>query len=372
VTVQPIRTLHRVLADRGLALPVSGTIAEQTIAGAVSTATHGGSIHRGALSDYVDAVTMVRADGTIVACDRGQASFHGLVVSLGLLGILSTVTLRCVPLFRLQSRSYVRNAAEVFDDFDALQRGHEFVNMLYYPVTDQVEILAIDSAADETSGSENAGCTRRHRLLPRHRPGSRLRWCVALNGRREGAGPGGLEELPRCSAPLPDGWSGRVRRARDAATKCWRSRTVVKGAARAPGILRDMELAVPYERCGGTAYCATTSGPRMHFPCCRFTFAARRRRVVAQSGIQTGRVLDRVLACLRRIRSGADAVAARAVSLPLPLGKASLATPAYISAQYERWQDFLALRRQWDPDGTFGNETGAHAFGPAKTPSDEA
>jgi L-gulonolactone oxidase len=37
-------------------------------------------------------------------------------------------------------------------------------------------------------------------------------------------------------------------------------------------------------------------------------------------------------------------------------GKASRSTPAYISRQYERWNDFVALRRASDPGGMFGNE----------------
>jgi D-arabinono-1,4-lactone oxidase len=117
-----LRDLNNVLAARGMALPVNGSNSEQTVSGAISTATHGGSIHHGALSDYVDAIRIVKADGTAVDIDRSHELFPGVVVSLGVLGIVSTVTFRCVPSFQLESRKTVKTGQELVDDFDGINR----------------------------------------------------------------------------------------------------------------------------------------------------------------------------------------------------------------------------------------------------------
>ena len=153
VTVQAgmtLRELNEILAEWNLALPVSGTITQQTVSGAISTATHGGSIYYKSLSDYVESVSIVRADGRVADIDRSQELFDAVIVSMGVFGVISTVTFRCVPSFVLQSHSSVKTAQEVLEDFDALSRRSLYTCMFYFPVTDEMEILSIDRI-------ENAG-----------------------------------------------------------------------------------------------------------------------------------------------------------------------------------------------------------------------
>lgn len=138
VTVEAGMTLAELnaeVAPRGLALPILGSITAQTVAGAISTATHGGSLHHGSLSDCVEAIRIVKADGTVVQLDRASPEFPAAVVSMGLLGLLSTVTFRCVPAFQLQSRSSVLSLLELVNTFDEVNRRNQYVNMLYFPLS---------------------------------------------------------------------------------------------------------------------------------------------------------------------------------------------------------------------------------------------
>ena len=103
ITVSP---LNRTLARRGLAMPNLGDIAYQTISGAIATATHGTGSELGGIATQVIALELVTGDGSVVRCsaDEEPEVFHAARVGLGALGVVSTVTLQCVPAFRLHAR----------------------------------------------------------------------------------------------------------------------------------------------------------------------------------------------------------------------------------------------------------------------------
>ena len=95
-----IRELGPALAERGLALENQGDVDAQTIAGAISTATHGTGGRFANLSSQVTAVRLVTADGATTTISDGD-DLLAARVSLGALGAVSAVTLRCVPAFTI-------------------------------------------------------------------------------------------------------------------------------------------------------------------------------------------------------------------------------------------------------------------------------
>jgi L-gulono-1,4-lactone dehydrogenase len=92
--------LNRRLDELGLAQPNLGDIDVQTLAGALATGTHGTGARLGNLSSAVEAVELVAADGAVHELTGGD-ELRAARVSLGALGIVTAVTLRCVPAFRL-------------------------------------------------------------------------------------------------------------------------------------------------------------------------------------------------------------------------------------------------------------------------------
>lgn len=60
--------LNLLLATQGLALPNLGDIDRQTIAGAISTGTHGSGNRLGGIATQVRALTLVTGDGSVVTC----------------------------------------------------------------------------------------------------------------------------------------------------------------------------------------------------------------------------------------------------------------------------------------------------------------
>ena len=108
VTVQAgmrLRRLNAVLAEHGLGLTNMGDIDVQTVAGAVSTGTHGTGRSSAALATQVVALELVLADGSVVTCSADQQPelFSAARVGLGALGVISTVTLQAEPAFLLEA-----------------------------------------------------------------------------------------------------------------------------------------------------------------------------------------------------------------------------------------------------------------------------
>ncbi|MHA6785438.1 D-arabinono-1,4-lactone oxidase [Pseudonocardia saturnea] len=133
----PLHALNALLWERGRALPNLGDIDAQTVAGAISTGTHGtGATHRG-LAAQVRALDIVTADGSLLTCSPTEHAdvFTAARVGLGALGILVSVTLATVPAFRLHAVEAPVPLAAVLADLDALVASNEHVEFYWFPHT---------------------------------------------------------------------------------------------------------------------------------------------------------------------------------------------------------------------------------------------
>ncbi|MFI1994604.1 D-arabinono-1,4-lactone oxidase [Actinoplanes sp. NPDC020271] len=143
VTVQAgmrLSSLNALLAANGLAMPNLGDIDAQTVAGAISTATHGTGIEHATLASCVEAVTLVTAKGTIERYDRESPEFPAAVVGLGALGVLVEVTLRCVPEFVLLADEKPMSLADVLAGLNDWIPANDHVEFFWYPYTDRASL----------------------------------------------------------------------------------------------------------------------------------------------------------------------------------------------------------------------------------------
>ena len=137
VTVEAGITLHRLgaeLAARGLALHNQGDIDAQTLGGATATATHGTGARFANLSAAIAAVRLVTADGEVRVLDGGDA-LAAARVSLGALGVVSAITLRCVPRYTLHRSDAPRPLAETLDRLDAHVDASDHFEFWIFPYT---------------------------------------------------------------------------------------------------------------------------------------------------------------------------------------------------------------------------------------------
>ena len=100
-----IADLGEPLLAQGRALANQGDIDRQAIAGAVSTGTHGTGRKHGSFSAAVRAVELMRPDGELVTIDTTEPErLRAASLSLGLLGVLTRVTLATVPAYKLREQ----------------------------------------------------------------------------------------------------------------------------------------------------------------------------------------------------------------------------------------------------------------------------
>jgi FAD-linked oxidoreductase len=140
VTVLAGTPLHRLnveLAGHGLAMTNLGDIDRQTVAGAVSTGTHGTGATFTGLAGQVRALEIVLADGELVACSPEQEPdlFAAARLGLGAIGLIATVTLECVPAFVLAAHERPQPLDDVLADLDALVEGSDHAEFYWFPHT---------------------------------------------------------------------------------------------------------------------------------------------------------------------------------------------------------------------------------------------
>ena len=133
-----IARLNAALAGHGLALENLGDIDAQSIAGAISTATHGTGARLGNIPSQVVALTLVLADGSTLACSEESEpeSFLAARVGLGALGVLAEVTLRCVPAFTLCGIDAPAPLDETLARFEELALANDHFEFYVFPHCD--------------------------------------------------------------------------------------------------------------------------------------------------------------------------------------------------------------------------------------------
>lgn len=141
VTVQAgitLRRLNQELAARGLAMEVLGDIDYQSIAGALSTGTHGPGIRHPAPSARMLGCRIVAGDGTVheASPDRDPQLWSAARVGLGALGVLSTVTLQTVPAFDLHTVEEPMGMDTVLAQLDPMVEGNDHLGMFWFPGSD--------------------------------------------------------------------------------------------------------------------------------------------------------------------------------------------------------------------------------------------
>ncbi|MFB7599653.1 D-arabinono-1,4-lactone oxidase [Streptomyces sp. NPDC056160] len=138
VTVEagmPLWKLGPLLAEHGLALEIMGDIDRQTVSGAISTGTHGSGLRFGGIATQVWALRLVLADGSVVDCsaDERPELLRAARVGLGALGIITEITLQCVPRFALHARDARMPLAETLGRLDELTENNDHFEFFWFP-----------------------------------------------------------------------------------------------------------------------------------------------------------------------------------------------------------------------------------------------
>ncbi|KAI9766907.1 MAG: D-arabinono-1,4-lactone oxidase [Geoglossum simile] len=160
VVLQSGIRLHQLgleLRKLGLAMPNLGSIDDQSIAGAISTATHGSTLRHGILSQSVLALRIMLSNGNTVLCSTEQSSdlFSAALVSLGALGIITEVTLQAVPLFNIEWEQSIQPLSHILDTWSGnLWTQAEWVRVWWCPYGKKGIVWKADKTGKPSRGKK--------------------------------------------------------------------------------------------------------------------------------------------------------------------------------------------------------------------------
>jgi len=130
-----IEEITEALDAHGLAMPILGSIAKQTVAGAIATGTHGSSLVHGNLSSLVTSIRLMTASGDTLHLREGDPRLAGARVHLGALGIVTEVTMRVTRAFRLVENRQPVPFVDVLADIEGIAHSAEYVKLWWLPTT---------------------------------------------------------------------------------------------------------------------------------------------------------------------------------------------------------------------------------------------
>jgi FAD/FMN-containing dehydrogenase len=310
------------IADLGTALKVfdlgmanQGDIDRQTIAGAISTSTHGTGINFGTLSTQVAALRVVNASGdTQEISPAGDPDlFRAAAVSFGLFGVITQVRLKAVPAYRLHEKTWAAPFEECRATTPELIEKNEHFEFFWVPKHDACAMKCLNATSEPVS-----------------RP-------VALT---EESPPGTME---RYLHPERVDWSHRIYPS---------ARTL---------LFNEMEFAVPFER---GWQCLEEIRELMQTRHKQVTWVVEYRTVAADDLFLSPATGRKIVAI--SIHEAADVSYeqffrdAQAVFLNHGgrphWGKIHYLGTAQLRGLYPKWDRFWSLRREHDPKGVFLND----------------
>ena len=340
------------LAAADLAMANLGDIDKQTLAGAISTGTHGTGARLGGLATQVAGLDLVTADGSVLSCsaDENADVFDAARISVGALGVLASVTLQCVPAFLLRAQEGPIPMDDTLDGFDELAEGNDHFEFHWFPHTE-------------------VALTKRNNRVPDGTPASPVPavrgWVddellsnrvFGLTNRVTAWRPSLALRVNRIAARALS-----AREYTDASYKVFCSQRDV--------VFRESEFAVPREQVVGVIRelrsWISRSGEHLPFPIEVRVAAADDIWLSTAYGRDTAYVAVHQYHRLehRRYFDAFEQIALSVGGRP-HWGKLHTLGPDQLRARYPRYDDFLAVRDRLDPARSFANPYTAQVFGP--------
>ena len=340
--------LNVLLEAEGLAMPNLGDIAYQTVAGAISTSTHGTGRSLGGLATRVRAVRVVSGRGEVIDVDESKSPhlLGPLAVSVGALGALTEVTLEVVPAFRLHAREEPMRLDAVLESVHELADANDHFEFFWVPHTGWALTKRNNRTDEPLDPLPPFRAWFDKTLMENHAFGMLCR----LGRLRPSL-------IPRLATALPS--SGR-REYVETSWKVFASERLVR--------FYEMEYAIPAEVLPSVMRDVRSmverNGHLLNFPVeVRFT-APDDLPLSTAHGRPTAYVAVHIFKGMSYQSYFADVEAIMAAHGGRPhWGKIHSRTAADLRGLYPRWDDFMSARDELDPGRTFANDYTRRIFG---------
>jgi L-gulono-1,4-lactone dehydrogenase len=345
-----IHELSLALAGHGLAMENLGDIDVQSIAGAISTATHGTGARLRNISSQIAELTLVLADRSTLRCSEQTEPevFRAARVGLGSLGAIAEVTLRCIPAFTLRGVDEPRPLSNVLEHFEELALGNDHFEFFVFPHASHALTRTNNRTEEQPRPRSSASAYLNDIVLTNHVFG-----LICRAGRRF---PARIPQLNRL-----------VTRLAGSATRVDRSAEIFAS----PRLVRftEMEYSLPRERTAEAVRAVMEMIPRegfaVPFPIEVRTVAADEAMLSTAGGRDSGFVAVHMYEGMewepyfRAVESIMDGLGGRP-----HWGKRHFQTAQTLRERYPEWDAFQAIRTRLDPHGLFSNDWTDRVLGP--------
>lgn len=353
VTVQSgitLAALSEELARVGLALENMGDIGYQTVAGAISTATHGTGVQLGNLSTQVRALRLVTSTGEVVELteETDPEMFRCACVGIGSLGVVSTVTIQCVDAFNLEALEEPRALDECLENLDEWVEKNEHFEFFWFPHTE----VCLTKRNNRTDA-------------PARRRGATATWVEDLL--LENHTFGVLCRLGRARPSWIPSFNRFLTKTFSRSKKIDRSDHIFT----TPRLVRfsEMEYAIPRQAADATLRAlrkmVNDGDLHINFPV-EVRFVAGDQLPLSPSfGRQTCYIAVHTFEQMdyQPYFRSVEAIMDEHQGRP-HWGKLHFQTHATLSERYPMWEDFQRARKRLDPDGLFSNDYLERVLGP--------
>jgi FAD-linked oxidoreductase len=342
--------LNEELAALGLALENLGDIDAQTVAGAISTGTHGTGAAFGNISSRVEGVELVLADGSIreLTAAGDPELLRAARIGIGALGAISAVTLRCFPAFTLRRVDSSRQLVDVLDRFEELAAANDHFELFTFPYSDRALVLERNRVDEPPSPRGPTAAYVNDVVLEN--------WALAALAATGKAIPRAIPALARFA-----GWVASGSTNQDHSHRIFVNRRNVR--------FTEMEYAVPREH-GPTAVRRVIEWVRSNrFP----VFFPIEVRVTAgdDADLSTAHERDTAYIAVHQYRGmewrpyfeAVEAIMNDYLGRP-HWGKRHFQTAATLAPRYPRWDAFQKARDELDPGRSFTNAYVERVLGP--------
>jgi FAD-linked oxidoreductase len=134
-----------------LAMENQGDINKQSIAGATSTGTHGTGISLQSVANQIEAMTIINSQGEEIRVDMNSPYFQAARLSLGSLGIISDMTFKLSDAYKLKEKSFAEDFSQSLKEFRTRLKSNRHLEMFYFPVGDWSLTKMMNISAEEPS-----------------------------------------------------------------------------------------------------------------------------------------------------------------------------------------------------------------------------
>ncbi|KAF9270359.1 FAD-binding domain-containing protein [Marasmius fiardii PR-910] len=140
----------RILAQHGLMMTVCpGVIGIQTLAGSISTGTHGQGLFQSDYADMVQSFRIILADGNARTMTPTDPNFHLYLISMGLFGIITQIEVAVRPRVLFTCTKFSAPYKEFLKNYVKWNEVSEFCKVWWFPKTDLCQVWLVNPSSVE-------------------------------------------------------------------------------------------------------------------------------------------------------------------------------------------------------------------------------